>query len=203
MGFFSTPETNAELKRKALAAYSKLERLEDRQKVGELFINNPTINGYIFNPSAEIQARRLKQQYNNSKEGKNPMEPKDFGQYYFNIGKNPNNDFGGQSAMNDIMAQAGTPGLGMRIADLIEKKMMLEGKDQDKAYEILLATVNSLPKVNENEQAMDDLFKQVGKIGSSSSYGGGNAKKNHKRHHKTKRARKTRRTRRNNKKRSA
>jgi len=201
MGFFSTPETDAELKRKALAAYSKLDRLENRQKVGELFINNPTINGYIFNPSAEIQARRLKQQYNNSKEGKNTMESKDFGKYYFNIGKNPNNDFGGQSAMNDIMAQAGTPGLGMRIADLIEKKMMLEGKDQDKAYEILLATVNSLPKVNENEQAMDDLFKKVGK--NAGSFFGGNAKKNHKRHRKTKRARKTRRTRRNNKKRSA
>jgi hypothetical protein len=200
MGFFSTPETNAALKGKALAAYSKLDRLENRQKVGELFINNPTINGYIFNPSVEIQARRLKQQYNNK--GVNTIEAKDFGKYYFNIGKNPNNDFGGQSAMNDILAQAGTQGLGMRIAELIEKKMKLEGKDQDIAYQILLDSVNSLPKVNENGQAMDDLVKQVGNF-KIPNFGGGNAKKNHKRERKTKRARKTRRTRRSNKKRSA
>jgi len=199
MDFFSKPKTDAELKSKALAAYSKLDRLEDRQKVGELFINNPTINGYIFNPSPTIQAKQLKQQYN--KKGENTIEPKNFGKYYFGIGTT-NNDPGAEAAMNDIMAQFGTPGLGMRIAELIEKKMMLEGKDQDVAYQILLDSVNTIPKRNNSVNAeLDDLFNKVGK--NAGSFFGGNAKKYHNRKHKTKRARKTRRTRRNNKKRSA
>jgi hypothetical protein len=195
MGFFSKPKTDENLKKAALAAYSKLDRLENRQKVGELFINNPIINEYIFNPSAIIQARRLKRQYNNKEKN---IEPEKFGEYYFNIGKNPNNDFGGQSAMNDIMAQFGTPGLGMRISELIEKKMMLEGKDQDAAYQILLDSVNTIPKRNNSVDAeLDDLFKKVGK--NAGTFFGGNTKKNNKRQRKTKKTRKTRRTRRNKK----
>ena len=199
MDFFSKPKTDAELKKKALAAYSKLDRLENRQKVGELFINNPTIHKYIFEPSSIIRAKQLKQQYN--KKGENTIEPKNFGKYYFGIGTT-NNDPGAEAAMNDIMAQFGTPGLGMRISELIEKKMMLEGKDQDTAYQILLDSVNTIPKRNNSVNSeLDDLFNKMGK--NAGTLFGGNAKKNYKRHHKTKKARKTRQTRRNNKKRSA
>jgi hypothetical protein len=202
MGFFSTPKTDAELKSKALAAYSKLDRLEDRQKVGELFINNPTINRHIFNPSPIMQAKRLKQQYN--KKGENTIEPKNFGKYYFGIGTT-NNDPGAGAALNDIMAQFGTPALGMRIGELIEKKMMLEGKDQDAAYQILLDSVNTIPKRNNSVNAeLDDLFNKMGKMGKNAgSFFGGNVKKNHKRHRKTKKTRNTRRTRRNKRRRSA
>jgi len=200
MGFFSTP-TDQNLKKAALAAYSKLDRLEDRQKVGELFINHPTINGYIFNPSPIMQAKRLKQQYN--KKGENTVEPKNFGKYYFGIGTT-NNDPGAGAALNDIMAQFGTPVLGMRIEKFIEKEMMLEGKDQDAAYQILLDSVKTIPERNTSPEAeLDDLFNSIGKNAKKISIFGGNAKKNHNRRHKTKRARKTRRTRRNNKKRSA